>query len=543
MATGTDKFLNYNGLVKLIGLIKNALSSAVGFKTNSFVKGIAGYGSGSAPSSTSGVNDTKNKLEGTYTTGKLDGTGTDTDTNKFTYIDTTYGTATQSLSGLLSSTDKTTYDGYASLITAAAKTVRQTSQGSSSTTALPLLMQTSGSHTSGNNAEAAYDADLKFKPSDNTLTIGTASSSASGTTITPSSLKVGTTSSASELTSSQLKIGGKALDNHNGTNDGATLIGYSSSATGYSSVSTVDGALDKLITDVANAGNVDDVKVNGTSVMDGKTAKVVIKQNGTNLTVTGGAVDVQCVTGITYAGGQQAHSPASGSNGLLNLQAVASAAYGDAANADGILTNGQYESIMRGIADSVYSVKVNNTETVSSGVATISAVTGLKNNGASSFSTGQLIVKKVNGNSLVGTGTLTDITLNASDIKLSAAINTNEYTTSDTVQSVLSSINGKVNSITSAGLTREVVTELPTGASINTNVIYMILASNDTLNSGDPSTSASTTPYTANNNSYNEYMYINSAWERIGSTEVNLDIDPITNDEIDTAWSTTAAAA
>ena len=38
-------------------------------------------------------------------------------------------------------------------------------------------------------------------------------------------------------------------------------------------------------------------------------------------------------------------------------------------------------------------------------------------------------------------------------------------------------------------------------------------------------------------------MYINSAWERIGSTEVNLDIDPITNDDIDTAWNTTAAAS
>ena len=135
-----------------------------------------------------------------------------------------------------------------------------------------------------------------------------------------------------------------------------------------------------------------------------------------------------------------------------------------------------------------------------------------------------------------------NITLKAGDIKLTDDINSNEYTTNNTVQYVLNSINDKVNSISSAGLKREIVTALPT-TNIKTDTIYMILASNDTNNSGDPSTSGSSTPYSSNNNSYNEYMYINSAWERIGSTEVNLDIDPITNDEIDTAWNTTAAAS
>jgi len=139
--------------------------------------------------------------------------------------------------------------------------------------------------------------------------------------------------------------------------------------------------------------------------------------------------------------------------------------------------------------------------------------------------------------------------LNSSTVLLSSNI-TIDSTSTGNVQDALSALNklaeankSAISTLQSGGLTRAIVTALPTGTAIKANVIYMILASNDTLNSGDPSTSATTTPYGTNNNSYNEYMYINNAWERIGSTEVNLDIDPITNDEIDTAWSITGAAA
>lgn len=139
--------------------------------------------------------------------------------------------------------------------------------------------------------------------------------------------------------------------------------------------------------------------------------------------------------------------------------------------------------------------------------------------------------------------------LNSSTVLLSSNI-TIDGTSKGNVQDALTALNtlaaankSAISTLQSGGLTREVVTALPTGSNIKANVIYMILASNDTLNGGDPSTSATTTPYGTNNNSYNEYMYINNAWERIGSTEVNLDIDPITDDEIDTAWATTVAAA
>ena len=62
-------------------------------------------------------------------------------------------------------------------------------------------------------------------------------------------------------------------------------------------------------------------------------------------------------------------------------------------------------------------------------------------------------------------------------------------------------IEGDISAISSTGLKREIVETLPTGSDIKTNVIYMIL---------DPNASSG--------NVYNEYMYINSNWELIGTT-------------------------
>ena len=155
--------------------------------------------------------------------------------------------------------------------------VKQTAQTGS--TALPILTAVSGTPSSGANAEAGYDTDFKFTPSSNTLIVKAATSSASGVTITPSSIKVGTTASngAAELTPIQLKVGsgtltstaysGKATQTetdlavHSGTNDGATKVGYSSSETGYTGVTTVDAALDQLITDVKNAQDTKEILV------------------------------------------------------------------------------------------------------------------------------------------------------------------------------------------------------------------------------------------------------------------------------------------
>lgn len=72
-------------------------------------------------------------------------------------------------------------------------------------------------------------------------------------------------------------------------------------------------------------------------------------------------------------------------------------------------------------------------------------------------------------------------------------------------------------------LKREIVTALPSAADANTHTIYMVSVENS-----------------KENNQYAEWMFLNGAWELIGSSEVDLtdylkegDILPITNEEID----------
>lgn len=571
MATGSDKFLNYNGLVKLIGLIKKRINDAVSWKTNTFVKSIAGYGTGTAPASTSGVNDTKNKLEGTYTTGNLDGTGTDVATNKFTYIDTTYGGASTSKAGLMAAADKAKLDNLgstgalkgANLVTYDSSAAATEGSVAAAIKGLQGTVSGAGLVKSVDNAEqdAATSTAVNIKPN-HARTGKYTKADGTGGTFTYYDTRYGNATAESKngnltvagqdgLMSTEDKTKLDSLGEAAATGKGSTLVGYGKSIGGENRA-TVTAALDALNTALANAGNVDDVKVNGNSVLSGKNALIVIKENGTQV-IPGNdnSIDIECATGFSMAGSLQAF-PAN--QGILEIPAVANQEYaGDTADSSGVLTSAQYGGILARLGEveddaaaRVSGVTVNGSSVVNaSKVAVISAVTGIKNNGEANYTTGEVTIKKINNNSLVGTGS---VTIN-SGIGLSTNI-TVDGVSKSTVQDALVALNvlaaankTAISNLTTAGLTREIVTELPTGSDIKANVIYLILASNDTMNSGDPSTSATTTPYSSNSNSYNEYMYINSAWERIGSTEVNLDIDAITNDEIDTAWSTTSAAA
>lgn len=516
MATTNDKFLNYNGLVKLIGLIKNAIS----FKTNVFVKSIDGYGKKAAPASTSGVNDTKNKLEGDYTTGKLDGSGLDVTSNKFTYIDTTYGPAIAgSKAGLMSAADKTKLDG----ITDTDENVIQSRNTGS--TALPVILA-NAADPNGASAHVNYDTDLKYTPSSDTLVIKTASSTQSGVSITPTTITVGTTGANATMTATAYS--GKATQTEDDllstdSGKGGSMVGYGSAIGGRdTAASDVKTAIDQLNTDVSALGSssnlvksVDNAKqISNQDVVEAYDVNV-----NRNTARTGKYTKADGTTDNTYTYYETTYGLATPTSTNGNLMTTARAGLMSGPDKDKLdsMTSGGEPNVIE-------VVKLNDTP-----LTIVNKAVNVK--------------VKVNDTLLpVDADQAVNITLKAGDIKLTDGINSNEYTTNNTVQYVLNSINNKVNSISSAGLKREIVTALPT-TNIKTDTIYMILASNDTNNSGDPSTSGSSTPYSSNNNSYNEYMYINSAWERIGSTEVNLDIDPITNDEIDTAWSTTAAAS
>lgn len=181
--------------------------------------------------------------------------------------------------------------------------VKQTAQTGS--TGLPILTATSETPTSGAAAEAGYDTDFKFTPNSNTLTVKAATSSASGVTITPSSIKVGTTASngAAELTPSQLKVGsgtltstaysGKATQTETDLNTVAT--GKGSDMVAYSSNDSVKDAIDDIYSQIGSGGGGNSLTSrietleNGGNLVEG--TNITLTKDTTNHTVTISAVD------------------------------------------------------------------------------------------------------------------------------------------------------------------------------------------------------------------------------------------------------------
>lgn len=119
---------------------------------------------------------------------------------------------------------------------------------------------------------------------------------------------------------------------------------------------------------------------------------------------------------------------------------------------------------------------------------------------------------KVNGTTQTISSKVVDITV---PTKVSALTNDSGYQTSSDVNSLITSALANIT-----GISFSVVTELPSTG--EAGVIYLI------SNSG------------SNNNIYDEYIYVNSAFEKIGTTDTDLsgylkatDIEAITNSEID----------
>lgn len=174
--------------------------------------------------------------------------------------------------------------------------VKQTAQTGS--TALPILTAVSGTPTSGANAEAGYDTDFKFTPSSNTLTVKAATSSASGVTITPSSIKVGTTATngAAELTPSQLKVGsgtltstaysGKATQTETDLNTVATDKGADMVA--YSSSDSVKDALDDIYSQIGGSGGGGDSLTSRVTALEG--AVDDLEDNKADITAAVGSI-------------------------------------------------------------------------------------------------------------------------------------------------------------------------------------------------------------------------------------------------------------
>lgn len=118
---------------------------------------------------------------------------------------------------------------------------------------------------------------------------------------------------------------------------------------------------------------------------------------------------------------------------------------------------------------------------------------------------------KKNGAAIAPVGKVVDISV---PTKVSQLQNDSSFATQAQV----------AEAVAAAGhLSRQIVSVLPDAATADANTIYMV-----------PKAS------TQDGNSYDEYMVIKGAWERIGSSDVDLsgylkagDVAPITNAEID----------
>ena len=124
-----------------------------------------------------------------------------------------------------------------------------------------------------------------------------------------------------------------------------------------------------------------------------------------------------------------------------------------------------------------------------------------------------IAVIEVNGTALTPSGKTVNITV---PTVVSALTNDSGYQTSSQVQSAISSAIGQIT-----GISFEIVQTLP--ATGTNGTIYL-------LSNGGSGT-----------NVYDEYIYINSSWEKIGTTDVDLsgywnstNLTAITNSEIDT---------
>lgn len=528
MAAKEQKFLDYNGLVKYTGLVKKAIGD--GQYTHA-VTNIAG--DTTTPSYDSDVNATAATRNATYTNNGSNTT--------FPYKDTTYGQASTSKDGLMSHEDKTKLNGIEAgaqvnptidsamsttstnavqnkvakaAIDAAAKTVRQTSQTGS--TALPLLTAVSGTPTSGNNAEAGYDTDLKYTPSTDTLTIKTPTASVSGTTITPTQITIGTTATGGSGTLTKDHYSGHAdatetaLASTTSGSEGAGMVGYSGS-------DTVKDAIDDIYGIIGGGGG-----GGGDSIID----RVDVLEGDVADLQTNKASKSDAVGSITGTSGGNETGSYAKVNGT-----TATFSYNNNKVAQGSTTAaGTLPLLLAGSA----------TPTGAADVAKFNA------NIYASPSTGEITLKNPNTQS-------TYVTFAPDGIQWRKQSGTGQMSlTFDGGFSGNSATATLATNATNDGQGRNIANTY----ALKSEVINPVPVILDELPTTQSEIEALTGKFvfvldggasTDTRNVYTEYMVVlgddGFVFERIGSTEVNLDIAALTTSEVETIWSTTPALA
>lgn len=375
--------------------------------------------------------------------------------------------------------------------------VKQTAQ--TGNTALPILTAVSGTPTSGNNAGAGYDTDFKFTPSSNTLIVKAATASESGVTITPSSIKVGTTATngAAELTPSQLKVGsgtltstaysGKATQTEtdlktSASNKGSEMVQYDSSK-------TVKDALDDIYETIGGDGE-------GSSLTDRVEALETDKADKT--------AAVGSITGTTGGNETGNYTTVSGTAKTFKYNNNKVAQESDSANTNYPLLFGNASTPTTGATKYNSALKYNPSQgkiTVNSSVTTSAKSVEITNTGITFATT------EVGG---------TSVSINASNYGGTAAQATADGNGNNIVNTYATkaALEALTNQLTSSF---QIVTTLPTADGTHGGIIYLI----KDQEYGD-----------VNSNIFKEYIEVNDgttaspSWkfELLGTTDAGVDV-------------------
>ena len=287
MSTTTKKFLDKDGLVQLltdINTLDNTNIKNIAFSSDTLptVQFKTGLSNGSYVSNASNslvfkgdtTSPTPTGMNKRYLTISVGGTDKATmpyfDTNNASGIAYSY-TANDSSSPSDATTAKAAIDRIIyqlNNLDPDDEKVKQTAFDTTQNKEYPILASekyTSGTSAiqSGHDYQSQYYTGLTFNPNTSTLTLNASSPKfiVSTTGQHATSVKIdGVGITFNDGSQNPPTIGGetysgKALGTeaklaiHSGTNDGSTMVGYSNSATGWTSITTVDGALDKIITD------------------------------------------------------------------------------------------------------------------------------------------------------------------------------------------------------------------------------------------------------------------------------------------------------
>lgn len=395
-------------------------------------------------------------------------------------------------------------------IDAAAKTVRQTAQTGDS--ALPILTAVSASPTSGNNAEAGYDTAMTFNPGTDTLSITAASSN---TTITPTRVRVesgtGAESKIAVLEGSSLGFAGVGLDDYgmitakeytgkaieterslastNSGSEGATMVGYKTNT-------TVKDALDDIYETIGGDSG-------GNSLTDRVTALESDKQDK----LTAG-------DNISFSG-----------TGDTTINAVDEKVKQSAANTD----TTSYPMLLAG------SSSPNGTSQTAKYTSFITATPSTKTIEIQGLAVAQTPIEKTQ---ITPTGITFYYNVTSPETgSLNPVSNTGTLTGSDysgTAAKATADGNG-LNIAANYALKSEVINPEPTiVTALPTTQTDIEAMKGKFVFIKDSGASTDT------RNVYTEYIAVKegSTWkmERIGSTEVNVDIDYLTDTEVTNIW-------